>query len=364
MTPIAPPRRVLLVSLRYLGDGLLSTPLARALRRRWPECAVDMLVFAGTEGMFEGNPDISQVIAVAESASAADTLRRVRALWNSYDLAVVGQTGTRPFLYGWAAARRAVGLVGEDSRKSWWKRALFDRSAVLDERAPRVLQNLRVAELLGIDEAPVVVPPSAGWTAATVSQVLGFDTSTTRFAVVHPSPRRRYKQWTAAGWQALIRALAERGLRVVVTSGPGAVERDYLDRVLHGLPESLAHRIEEPWTLAQTADVLRLASLYVGPDTATTHLAAACGTPTVALFGPTDPVIWGPWPARDGAPYVRVAEQQRRGNVLLLQNPDLACVPCQLEGCERHRESRADCLDRLPAVRVIEAGARLLEQGR
>jgi heptosyltransferase-3 len=364
MTPPAPPQRVLLVSLRYLGDGLLSTPLARAMRRRWPQCSVDMLVFAGTEGMFEGNPDIAQVIAVPEAAPAADTLRRVRALWNTYDLAVVGQTGTRPFLFGWAAARRAVGLVGADRRKSWWKQALFDRSAVLDEHAPRVLQNQRVAELLGIDEPPVVVPPSAGWAAADISRVLDFDVSRERFAVVHPSPRRRYKQWTGEGWQALIRALAAQGLRVVVTSGPGASERGYLDGVLRGLPASLARRIEDPWTLAQTADVLRLASLYVGPDTATTHLAAACGTPTVALFGPTDPVIWGPWPVRDGAPYARVAAQQRRGNVLLLQNPDLACVPCQLEGCDRHRDSHSECLDRLPAERVIEAGALLLKDAR
>jgi heptosyltransferase-3 len=55
-----------------------------------------------------------------------------------------------------------------------------------------------------------------------------------------------------------------------------------------------------------------------------------------------------------------VAVQQRRGNVLLLQNPDLACVPCQLEGCDRHRESHSECLDRLPAERVVDAGALLL----
>jgi heptosyltransferase-3 len=46
---------------------------------------------------------------------------------------------------------------------------------------------------------------------------------------------------------------------------------------------------------------------------------------------------------------------------MLLQNPELTCVPCQLEGCERHRGSHSQCLDRLPAERVIEAAESLLK---
>ncbi len=112
----------------------------------------------------------------------------------------------------------------------------------------------------------------------------------------------------------------------------------------------------------ETADLLRGASLYVGPDTATSHLAAACGTPAVVLFGPTDPRLWGPFPRRARAPYAPVAASQRRGNVLLLQEPSLSCVPCQREGCERHRLSFSACLDALSAAAVIEAARTLLEQ--
>ena len=359
-----PPRRVLVVTLRFLGDALLSTPLVRSLKQRWPGSAIDVLVFAGTEGVFEGNPDVAQVLAVAESASAGATFRQAAALWRRYDIAVIAQTGTRPFLFGWAAGRHRIGLVTPDVGKSWWKRALLDRYAVFDGGAARVLENQRIAALLGLDAVPIVVPPSAGWGPPEVGRALGFDPTANRYAVVHPSPRWRYKQWTRAGWQALIGALQAQHLRVVVTGGPGAVEREYLDAVLRGLPPGAVVRVDGRWSLAQTADVLRLAALYVGPDTATTHLAAACGTPTVAIYGPTDPAIWGPWPARDGSPYVQVAAQQRRGNVLLLQNPDLACMPCQLEGCDRHRESHSECLDRLPAERVIDASRLLMRAPR
>jgi heptosyltransferase-3 len=354
-----PPRRGLVVTLRFLGDALLSTTLLHALRQRWPDCRLDVLTFAGTEGAFEGNADVAQIITVPEQATARQTLQQTASLWRRYDLAVVAQTGTRPFLFGWAAGRRRVGLVPVEPAKAWWKRALLDGYAVFDDRGARVLENQRVAQVLGIDAAATVVPPSGGWGNREVGAALGFDPAIP-FAVVHPSPRWRYKQWTREGWHALIRHLGARGLRVVISGGPAQDERAYLDSVLDGLDVEACLRVDGRWSLGQTADVLRHAALYVGPDTATTHLAAACGTPTVAIFGPTDPAIWGPWPVRDGAPYARAATQQRRGNVLLLQNPELSCVPCQLEGCERHRGSYSQCLDRLPAERVIDASAILL----
>jgi heptosyltransferase-3 len=358
---IRPPRRALVVTLRFLGDALLSTALVHSIKRRWPECAIDVLTFSGTEGAFEGNADVAQVIAVPERTSAGETLRQTMALWRCYDLAVVAQTGTRPFLFGWAAGRQRVGLVSAEPGKSWWKRALLDGYAVFEDRGARVLENQRIAHLLGSDEAPKVVPPSAGWGVVEVAAAVGFDPAAMPFAIVHPSPRWRYKQWTREGWHAIVRDLASRDLRVVITGGPAAEERAYLDALLDGLDRGLYDRVDGRWSLAQTADVLRHAVLYVGPDTATTHLAAACGTPTTALFGPTDPSIWGPWPAREGAAYARVAMHQRRGNVMLLQNPELTCVPCQLEGCERHRGSHSQCLDRLSAARVIEAAELLLK---
>ena len=172
---------------------------------------------------------------MAESASAGATFRQAMALWRRYDLAVIAQTGTRPFLFGWAAGRQRIGLVSPDVGKSWWKRALLDRYAVFDGGAARVLENQRIAALLGLDAAPIVVPPSAGWGPLEVGRALGFDPTVNRYAVVHPSPRWRYKQWTREGWRELIRSLAGQGLRVVVTGGPGATERAYLDTVLAGV---------------------------------------------------------------------------------------------------------------------------------
>jgi heptosyltransferase-3 len=113
--------------------------------------------------------------------------------------------------------------------------------------------------------------------------------------------------------------------------------------------------------------LLRAAALYIGPDTSITHLAAACATPLIALYGPVDPRLFGPWPQGHAAtqPYVKRARRQQPqtapggGPIVLLQG-DPECVPCNQAGCERHNDSRSDCLETMSAERVLaEARARL-----
>jgi heptosyltransferase-3 len=87
-----------------------------------------------------------------------------------------------------------------------------------------------------------------------------------------------------------------------------------------------------------------------------THLAAATGIPTFALYGPTNPLKWAPWPygyAEDKTPFAKKGIQQV-GNVVLIQSAD-ECVPCHQEGCEQHRQSSSDCLETLNSAVIIDA---------
>lgn len=363
LSPLAvSPRSALVIALRYLGDVLLATPIAATVKRLHPDCQVDMLVFRGAEPMLEGNADLRAVLTTREGASVRERLAQMRDLWRRYDLAVVTSPGDPPVLFGLAAARTRIGFVPANSSTRWWKRAVLTRSCDFEPQAPRLAHNDALARLLGAAQAAEVTPPTAGITAASWRERLGFDPSRERFAVVHPSPRWRYKRWTDDGWRRLVEHLRARVERVLLTGGPDDAERRYLDDL--ALAGEGVRRLDGRLRLAEAADLLRLATLYVGPDTAMTHLAAACGAPTVTLFGPTDPVIWGPASSGDRRPFERVAAMQRRGKVLLLQNPELPCVPCQLEGCDRHRDSRSDCLDRLPAERVLRAVDSVLEATR
>jgi heptosyltransferase-3 len=349
------PASVLVVALRYFGDVLLSTAATRALRAAWPQARIGMLVFEGTESMLEGNPDLDAVHALPRGRGWHAQARVVAGLWRRYELALVTQSGDRPHLFAWFAARRRIGLVPADGGKRWWKKMLLEQAPIADPARHRVDEIMRLPAALGLGGEAKAVPPTARATAAELTTLTGFDVAVEPFAVLHPAPRRRYKRWHAAGWCALVEALHARGLRVVVTASPAPAERAYVAEALApaaGRIVDLGGRL----SLAQIADLLRHARAYLGPDTAVTHLAAVCGTPTVALYGPTDPRLWGPWPSEGlHKPYERVSSLQLRGNVALVQNPRLACVPCQLEGCDRHRDSRAECLDTLPLTDVLAA---------
>ncbi len=288
--------------MRFLGDALLSTPLASAARHAWPGCEIDMLVFRGCEAMLEGNPHIDRVLTVEQRPSRSEQWRHLRTHWNRYDLAFITQTGTRPLLYGWTAARFAVAPSSAEHGKNWWKRALLWKHVPSSNATARVLENEDLLKAVGIEMASAApTPPSAGLDRAALSTLIGADLSLP-YVVLHPSPRWRYKQWNDDGWRSLVRCLLDRACTVVVTGGPGDEERRYLERVLGDLRSPRLIPLPGRLSLAQTADLIRHARLFVGVDTATTHVAAATGTPTVAIFGPTDPAIWGPWPRKGAAP--------------------------------------------------------------
>ena len=159
-----------------------------------------------------------------------------------------------------------------------------------------------------------------------------------------------YKRWTAGGWRALAAALHERRLATAVTGAP--TDRAYLGDIWR---DSNVARLDGKLDWLALAALIAAARGYIGPDTAITHLAASTGTPTVALYGPTDPRLWGPWPQGGlDPPWAAAGTIQRRGNVWLVQNP-LPCLPCQLEGCERRLDSYSQCLDELSAGQVMAA---------
>ncbi len=338
--------RILVITLRRLGDVLLTTPLIRALKMGFAESSVDALVFRGTEGMLEGNRDLDDVIVVSQRPSIAEMTALVLRLWRRYDLAVPTQTGDRPMFLGWVAGRRRVGFVADAVSGKWWKRRVFDQYVNSESDNHRVLELLRLADCLGIPRRNEIVCPEGA-----VSAVAGLSG---RYAVLHANPMFRIRRWTDDGWRALARALADRGLTVVVTGGPDPAEKDYLDRIWKTAEPPIV-RLDGTLNWPALAALLREAAVYVGPDTSVTHLAAGAGAPTVAIYGPASPSLIGPWPVGGlETPWARAGTIQHRGNVWVVQNP-LPCMPCDKLGCEGHLESYSRCLDELPVRQVLAA---------
>lgn len=359
---VAGVHRILVVATRQIGDVLLTTPLIRTARGRWPRARIEVLGFEGALGMLRGNPDIDGLIELSARLGATGGARLLWRLWRSYDLALVTDAGDRAHLMGWIAAPRRSGIIPAASGSNWWKKLLLEHVVVAagDLGALHVVpekQSLVDPWLGGRDTGrpQVVVPPQAPLPASVHSALVP------GYVVVHTPSMWHYKQWPIAHFEALVQALLARGHQVVLTGSSSQRDQECIAPL---------RRLAEPPRLLdlsgqldfnQLVTLLGAAALYIGPDTSVSHLAAASGVPVIAILGPTNPMRWAPWPARADARalFARSAGVQHVGNVTVMQGSQ-ACVPCGRAGCEDHRQSRSDCLVEITPDQVLEQALAIL----
>ena len=350
-----PPERILVVTLRYLGDTLLVTPLLTSLKQAYPDAKIDVLLYENTAAMLAGNPAVSNLITTVAKPRWQDHIKVYKQIFRRYDLAICTLAGDKPTLYSFFAASVRVGFVPQRAQTGWFKRYLFNRWLEFDtQKTHTVLELLKLCQLLEISPVYQLTAPQVVNSDFQISDVVETD----YYVVLHPMPQWRYKQWTQEGWAAVADYCQQQGLTIIISGSSAKAELDYLAQLK--LPKNSLN-LAGKLSLAQLAQVIASAKLFIGCDTGITHLAAATGTATIALFGPSDPVKWTPWPAdyySDESPFVTHGNQ-RVNNVYLIQGQK-DCVPCYLEGCDRHQGSYSACLDAITPAQVQRVIADIL----
>lgn len=354
-------RSVLVVATRQIGDVLLTTPLIRSARERWPEARIDVLGFRGTLGILRGNPDLNGTIESPSQRGVRGLAGLIRRLWRNYDLALVTDPGDRAHLMGWLAASRRCGIVPAAGGSNWWKKKLLDHVVVAAGDSGSVHTTVEKQSLLapwaGVGAMlPQVVGPAAAPLPTAIESQLAPGA-----VVVHAPSMWPYKQWPIAHFRSLVTGLLAQGRQVVLTGSGSARDQECIAPLRGLAPPPQLLDLSGQIDFNQLATLLKSAALYIGPDTSVSHLAAATGVPVIAILGPTNPQRWAPWPARAGARdlFARSAGVQHTGNVTVLQG-SLACVPCGRAGCEDHRQSRSDCLVDITPQRVLDQAVKTL----
>ncbi|APZ43808.1 putative lipopolysaccharide heptosyltransferase III [Acidihalobacter ferrooxydans] len=355
---------ILVIKFRNIGDVLLTAPLITALHTAGHR--VSALVKSGTEAMLEGHPQLDDVLVYpmrSQGEGRLAYLRRELAFYRQlrarrFDLAINTTEGDRgviaAFLSG-AQRRRGPFTPGRDNR---WRRYLLTETVNPRDTHLRhtVLRNL---DLGHPDAANIPIAVTLHINDAdrdTVRRLLdaqGYD-SARPLVHIHPTSRWFFKCWTEDGMAATIDYLIANGAQVALSCAPDGHERAKLDAILarcRQRPFDLGGRL----TLKQTAALSAIAAVFFGVDTAPMHMAAAVGTPVVAIFGPSGAFDWGPWPngwRSDANPYpARNGVQSAGAHLVIQQSWD--CAPCGQAGCNNSK--RSDCLERTGTTQVIAA---------
>jgi heptosyltransferase-3 len=353
--PLDQVRRALVVKLRHHGDVLLASPVFSVLRRAAPHAELDALVYRDTREMIELHPAIARVHTVdrewkrggllSQLAREAGLLRELRA--RRYDL-VIHLTDHRRG--AWVArllgARWRVAHGYPQRRGRLWRASFTHLYSLPATPRHTVEQHLDALRRIGVQpqagERGLVLVAGAAAEAAVQAILEGAGLRGRDFIHLHPTSRWLFKCWPVEKTAALIDALHAAGERVVLTAAPDERELEMVRAILARVRQSpldCSGRL----TLKQLAALSARAKCFVGVDSVPMHIAAAMRTPAVALFGPSNELLWGPWQARHR----------------VLRAP-FSCRPCGLDGCGGGK--RSECLDAIEVDQVREAMRDLLAE--
>ena len=358
------PRHILISNIRLIGDVILATPLIAILKKAYPNATIDFLVGRGTGEFLERDPDVRTVHYVEPSAGRTllERNRYLLTLFRSYDLAITMNASDRGALAVLlASSSQRIGMIhGNDVLKDFWKRLLFTHVIphIPNQHYIRVCEQIAQSLSLPVDRLSVQVV----WNdqdAALVRETLCTAGVDKPFAVIHPFARWEYKFWSFEKFAQTSDLLVERyGLVPIWTASPSPQECQTLQEAA-SLCKHPPVLFAGCFNLNQMACLLKQAQVFIGLDTAITHLAASQETPLVTLFGPTRVSSWSPWdnkgPIADQCPKLR--GMQRSGNAIVLQS-ERDCVPCSREGCNNNHLP-PPCLLEITPDQVLDAVATL-----
>ena len=349
------PERILIVKLSSIGDVVQSLPVAAALRRRFPGSYLAWAVGPPAADVLIGNPHLNDVLVIggrgrptvgAHGDVPLSAPPRAASLPPLSSPAALRQA-FRPFrfdvsldLQGLFKSAAVAYLSGAGDRIGF--RTLHEGTFLLNNH--RVVPNRRdvhavdsyldFAEALGAPRQPVEFTISiSDDDRKAVDSLVG---AQAELAAIIPGARWESKLWPAARFGAVAQALAEQfSVTAVIVGGPGDAG---LAREIAQVSRTEVLDLTGKTTLKQAAEVLRRCRVTIGNDTGPLYLSAAMGTPTVAIFGPSDARRLGPY----GPGHAKVVAE-------------IECAPCRNRRCSRRR-----CMEMIEPARVIEAARALL----
>jgi lipopolysaccharide heptosyltransferase I len=292
--------RFLIIRLSSIGDIVHALPAVSALGKTFPEAEIDWVVEKRLAVLLKGNPYLRRVIELdtlgwrrnlVSFAMIADVGRGIAQLRDDvYDAAIDFQGLAKSAIIArLSRSRHRIGFA-----KKWLREPVarfFYHECVPPHGRRHVIEwNFALVERLGvrtpeIDQWEFPLPRTESDDAYVEQRLTSLGAK--EFVVVNPGGGWQSKRWSPENFAGLVSRLGEElGRKIFLTGSPQ--EEPWIQEILRLAGPSPAQYF--PSTLVQLVALARRARLFVGGDTGPMHLAAAVGTPIVAIFGTTDPV--------------------------------------------------------------------------
>ena len=329
------PSRILVIRLGAIGDVVNALVFASALKEHAPGTHLAWVVHDLSRPLVEGHPLVDRVHLWRRGAGPSGVRQLLRELKRErYELAIdLQRIAKSALLARLSGAPRVLGFDRARTKELAWLWTT-ERIAPGDPGAHVIEQYLDVARHLSLPRPHTLhrwpADPAAVRFAEGLLGELGAPPVLLNIGASKPANR-----WEPARFGALAAALVrERGVPVCLTGGPDDVAAARVALEAAGDGRGVRDLVGRT-SLRELGELCARARLFVGCDTGPMHLAAARGTPVVALFGPADPRRTGPYGS---------------GHLVLRTSPP--CAPCGRRTCNQPRHA---CMLDLGVDLVLEA---------
>jgi predicted lipopolysaccharide heptosyltransferase III len=284
---------VLVIQLKRIGDLVLSVPAIAALRKNFPAAKISLIVAHGSRELLPAIPGVDHTFVARGRVTDAPQWFALATATFDYCLDF-SRTDRSAFLTALSGARSRI--TYDTIRREPLRQLSYNEFVPSQVRfAHTVDHHLALLAPLGVHRASaeihLALPTEAKNRAATLiaEENLGND-----FIIIHPGSARAEKFWVARRWAEVTdQTFGQERFRFVLTGGKSRMEQEHIARIKAHLRHPVLD-LSGQLNLLTLSALIERARLLVTIDSAPMHLAAALGTPQVALFGPTNPFHWRP----------------------------------------------------------------------
>ena len=280
---------ILVVHQGAIGDLILSLPALEAISRFYPETGLNVIGHPGILEIIRARPYLRNVLDC--SAGNWTPLYDPGARLAATDIDLLLPVDSI-FVFGRSSSQILAENLARNLGKPAYRIDPFpepDIELTVSEYQCNQLEDFGIPATPPPD--PIIAPSQLD--VLKVNDFVSRNLESGELLVLlHPGSGGQKKLWAPRGWLRVIRELSVlQNVRFALLQGPADAQ---IVQLISSQLDTISPILVENWNLGQIASLVRKGSLYLGNDSGITHLAAACGTPTIALFGPSDPLIWGP----------------------------------------------------------------------